>query len=154
MEVSLGLSKTARERYKSLLIISVNIHPLYLYHSITPKSQKFRTLLTKFLNRLGGFQNIKSAVMTSLGPGTLVSSENRAPLLLSATCIWTSFAIVFVSARFYCRAVLVRKLWWDDYMILASVVSIMPSSIIRPYILTTSRGFHNINEYHMDYLCP
>jgi uncharacterized membrane protein YkvA (DUF1232 family) len=53
------------------------------------------------------------------------SNEDRASLLLISTWTWTAFAILFVALRFYCRLRLIRSTWWDDWLILAAVVSLV-----------------------------
>ena len=55
-------------------------------------------------------------------PELVPADGDRSQLLLVTTWVWVSLAIIFVALRFYCRARLIRKVWWDDYMILAAVV--------------------------------
>jgi hypothetical protein len=54
--------------------------------------------------------------------GVMDLTEDRRDLLMVSTWLWTSIAAAFVAGRYYCRIRLMRSVWWDDWMILVSVV--------------------------------
>jgi len=55
--------------------------------------------------------------------------------------IWTLTAVsaVFLALRLYCRAVMARVLWWDDWLLLAAWVAIFAECIVVS--VTVSMGF-------------
>ena len=48
---------------------------------------------------------------------------DRSAALLGTTWALAALAMTFVAARVYCRTCITRKLWWDDWAIVATMVS-------------------------------
>lgn len=59
------------------------------------------------------------------------SSENLGPAVVVVAWVFAALAIVIVSARFYVRLRIVRKMFKDDYIILITLVSSRPAHV-RP----------------------
>ncbi|KAK1749435.1 hypothetical protein QBC47DRAFT_418920 [Echria macrotheca] len=55
--------------------------------------------------------------------------------------IWTLTAIsaAFLALRLYCRAVIIKGLWWDDWLLIAAWVAILATCIVIS--ITVSMGF-------------
>ena len=49
--------------------------------------------------------------------------RDKGPEFIRVAWIECSVAIVFVALRFYSRITYVRKLWWDDWVVLFTLVS-------------------------------
>lgn len=58
--------------------------------------------------------------------------DNQGPRLNVAIWFLTGVATVFLSLRLYCKRIQRNKLWWDDYILIASFVR-------TPFPLGTSR---------------
>lgn len=52
------------------------------------------------------------------------STQNRGPTILATTCAVTAISTVFAIARLYVHARVMKKVHFDDYLILFSVVSL------------------------------
>jgi branched-subunit amino acid permease len=57
---------------------------------------------------------------TSVAPST----QNRGPTIVAAICAVTAISTVFAIARLYVRARVMKKVHYDDYLIVFSVVSL------------------------------
>ena len=57
-------------------------------------------------------------------PAPAGGDRNRGPEFIRITWIECSIAIVFVSLRFLSRVKYTRKLWWDDWVILFTLVNL------------------------------
>ena len=49
--------------------------------------------------------------------------ENTGPLQEAITGLFFSIMFILVNLRFYVRARMVKKLWWDDFFLLLGLVS-------------------------------
>lgn len=47
---------------------------------------------------------------------------NRAPTLIGVTWFECVLSTLFVALRFYCRIKITRNVWWDDWVILLTLV--------------------------------
>ena len=63
------------------------------------------------------------------------SSQDNSPVLLGVSWTWTVLAAIFVVVRMYSRLFLTRKLWWDDFWILVSLVCLYPLMMPNSSIL-------------------
>ena len=74
-------------------------------------------------------ENMSSGVMPSTpsGPDT-----SRGPALLSAEWVTLSIAVLFVALRIYTRALLHKTAGWDDWTILAALVSRTKNHYVQP----------------------
>lgn len=61
-------------------------------------------------------------------PGGDVS---RSAALLGTSWALAALAMTFVAARIYCRACITRKIWWDDWAIIFTMVSSRSSCVSR-----------------------
>ena len=52
---------------------------------------------------------------------------NRGGSLLAILWVTAGLAVVFVLSRLYVRAVIIKWHWWDDYLIVASIVRSLKS---------------------------
>lgn len=52
------------------------------------------------------------------------STQNRGPTIVATICAVTAISTVFAIARLYVRARVMKKVHFDDYLILFSVVSL------------------------------
>jgi hypothetical protein len=51
-------------------------------------------------------------------------AENKGPATLAIVCSVTAVSSLFVIARFFVRARILRKVYYDDYVIVFSMVSL------------------------------
>jgi hypothetical protein len=51
-------------------------------------------------------------------------AQDRGPITVATMCAVTAVSTAFVVARIYVRARIMRKVYYDDYVIIFSVVSI------------------------------
>jgi len=49
-----------------------------------------------------------------------------------AIWILTGAAALFIALRMYCKFVRNKKMWWDDYILIASFVSVIRECLILP----------------------
>lgn len=61
-----------------------------------------------------------SAPAMPLPPG---GDVNRAPTLIAVTWVECSLSTIVVALRFYCRVRITRNVWWDDWVILITLVT-------------------------------
>ena len=57
------------------------------------------------------------------------ASENRGPRLLATTWTLTAFAAIFLGLRIASKLWRRNALWWDDYVLVVSWVSLLTGSI-------------------------
>lgn len=48
--------------------------------------------------------------------------DDRGPALITTTWVLTSVASVFLALRLYCKHIGRKKLWWDDWTLIAAWV--------------------------------
>ena len=60
--------------------------------------------------------------MPAVGPPPIGGDENGANQIHIFTWAFAVTSILFVAARLYSRVKLTKNLWWDDYLICASLV--------------------------------
>src|SRR5690349_15135447 len=65
--------------------------------------------------------------------------DSLGPKLNAVIWTLTSFAAVFLALRIYCKTVLARGLWWDDWILIASWVSPGPLPL-PPYIPSSTES--------------
>ena len=65
-----------------------------------------------------------AAELASWPDANYVNPETRLPLALAIIIPMTVLVVVFTSARFYSRTVLVHTLGWDDWIMLVAAVSL------------------------------
>ena len=58
-----------------------------------------------------------------------LSHDDRGPVLLGVSWGLTGLATVFLALRLYCKHLSRRRLWWDDYILIASWVSFSSPSV-------------------------
>ena len=56
------------------------------------------------------------------GPASPDGDVNRDAVLIGVSWALVSLAMIFVGLRIYCRVVLTRNMWWDDWAIIATLV--------------------------------
>lgn len=54
----------------------------------------------------------------------IMAGENKGPILLAVTILCYCLAFVGTAARIYVRNCLVNLMGWDDYLIIAALVSV------------------------------
>jgi energy-converting hydrogenase Eha subunit A len=77
--------------------------------------------------------------------GIPVVERNHA--MVVNTFLWTILALIVIIARFYTRAVLVKSIGYDDWLMLSAMVSLLfPTPVLR---LGSSRrlGFYEFVVY-------
>jgi hypothetical protein len=57
--------------------------------------------------------------------------DNYGPQFNAAIWVLTGIAAVFLALRMYCKQIRSKKLWWDDYILFASFVSVLPRGRLR-----------------------
>ncbi|KFZ09540.1 hypothetical protein V502_08683 [Pseudogymnoascus sp. VKM F-4520 (FW-2644)] len=65
--------------------------------------------------------------------------ESRSAEIIRDVIIISAFSFVIVGLRFYSRALVTSKLWWDDWAIALAAILMIPMTIIP--ILNATRGF-------------
>lgn len=55
--------------------------------------------------------------------------EDRGSTILSVHWTLTTFATIFLVLRVYSKNLVGRKLWWDDYILIAAWVRLQPSPV-------------------------
>jgi hypothetical protein len=60
----------------------------------------------------------------------LQSQDNHGPLLLGVSWGLTSLATIFLGLRLYCKLSTGRRLWWDDWVLIAGWVRFLPSPFL------------------------
>ena len=53
-----------------------------------------------------------------------MAGENKGPILLAVTIVCYCLAFVGTAARIYVRKCIVNLMGWDDYLIIAALVSV------------------------------
>ena len=56
---------------------------------------------------------------------------DRSAALLGTSWALAAIAMTFVAARVYCRTCITRKIWWDDWAIVITMVSSQMSGVSR-----------------------
>jgi nicotinamide riboside transporter PnuC len=51
--------------------------------------------------------------------------SDRGPTYLAVLVVGLTLSIVFIALRIYVRARMVKNLWWDDWFMLISLVSVL-----------------------------
>ena len=64
------------------------------------------------------------------GPPPPDGDVDRNSLLMGVSSTLTAIALLFVVTRVYSRVFITRSMWWDDWAIIATMVSV--SRIIKP----------------------
>jgi hypothetical protein len=58
-------------------------------------------------------------------PNPLPPDSDRGPTYLAVLVVGLTLSIVFIALRIYVRARMVKNLWWDDWFMLISFVSVL-----------------------------
>jgi hypothetical protein len=61
-----------------------------------------------------------NASLPTLSPAQL--AESKGPAIIIVMCTFTSLATLFVIARILVRATILKKMFYDDYLIIVSIV--------------------------------
>lgn len=59
-----------------------------------------------------------------------VLDVNRGPVVMAILWTESAVAVIFVSTRFYART-MIKRISWDDWLMLVTLVSIAPKSMTR-----------------------
>ncbi|KAL2196798.1 hypothetical protein P885DRAFT_69282 [Corynascus similis CBS 632.67] len=94
-----------------------------------------------------------AANFASLSPEELTAlpHDSAAPKLLASIWALDLVATLFLSLRISCRLIKMRRLWWDDAILIASWVCIMVESSVLTYTTTLGYGKH-IWDFEIDKL--
>ncbi|KFY32527.1 hypothetical protein V493_00117 [Pseudogymnoascus sp. VKM F-4281 (FW-2241)] len=65
--------------------------------------------------------------------------ESRSAEIIRVVIIISAFSFVIIALRFYSRALVTTKLWWDDWAVALAAVLMIPMTIIP--IFNATRGF-------------
>lgn len=73
---------------------------------------------------------------TGLAPGSGLADANKGPQILGAVATTTILALIVVAMRLYVRIWMLRTASFDDYFIVASMVSKNSPEALIPIVLT------------------
>lgn len=72
--------------------------------------------------------NVTPTSLSTRDPDDGLAHDNLGPQFNVAIWVLTGAAAVFLALRLYCKFIRRKKLWWDDWVLLASFVRLPPSS--------------------------
>jgi hypothetical protein len=58
----------------------------------------------------------------------LLPHDDKGPHLIATTWVLVGLATLFLALRVYCKAFRGSRLWWDDYVLIASWVCVSTTS--------------------------
>lgn len=64
--------------------------------------------------------------------------DDRGPAILVTHWLLTGLAGVFLGLRLYCKSITKRKLWWDDWILISSMVLILATDIVTTIMVAES----------------
>ncbi|KFY52244.1 hypothetical protein V496_08589 [Pseudogymnoascus sp. VKM F-4515 (FW-2607)] len=71
-----------------------------------------------------------------------IPKESRSAEIIRDVIIISAFSFVIIGLRFYSRALVTTKLWWDDWAVALAAVLMIPMTIIPIYNATRGFGKH------------
>jgi hypothetical protein len=91
----------------------------------------------------------RASTLTSIVSSTVLQNEickgvpvpSRSAEIIRDVIIICAFTYVIVALRFYSRALVTTKLWWDDWAIALAAVSLEHSVIMEVRLLTMPISF-------------
>src|SRR5688500_10473748 len=68
--------------------------------------------------------------------------DSLGPKLNAVIWTLTGVSAIFLALRLYCRAVIAKVLWWDDWLLVAAWVAIFAECIVVSITVTMGFGKH------------
>ncbi|KAK0639067.1 hypothetical protein B0T16DRAFT_236397 [Cercophora newfieldiana] len=68
-------------------------------------------------------------------PEQLAQHDDRGPALVATSWTLTCFASVFLGLRVYCKIIGHRRLWWDDWILIAAWVALVIDAALATHMV-------------------
>jgi hypothetical protein len=111
----------------------------------------FRLSMASNMTTGAGRANGTSALTTSFSGR--ISTENYGPQINFTIWLLTALSATFLALRVYCKFLRHRGLWWDDYLLIASWVSLSTGCGFVSYTVTLGFG-RPLREFNRANLVP
>ncbi|KAK3933797.1 hypothetical protein QBC46DRAFT_401243 [Diplogelasinospora grovesii] len=69
-------------------------------------------------------------------------TDSRGPTVLATIWTFGSVSGIFLGLRVYCKIWRQRRLWWDDYILIASWISLLVFAAIQTWCVSLGDGMH------------